>query len=161
MSSLLPYFHNSCPLHRLLHLQEARGSLRTLKKANASVLKQFVRIEISAAVMVIHVAMVASTTSAASVMSITKLKTNENVLQPSISNANNNERLQLIAAGHKAQQAQAAGPHQLKHKLQTLSCYIAYTLLSITSGPKYLTGACHFLHELFPNFNNNRANPSV
>jgi hypothetical protein len=27
MSSFSPYFHNSCPLHQLLHLQEARGSL--------------------------------------------------------------------------------------------------------------------------------------
>jgi hypothetical protein len=43
-----------------------------------------------------------------SVMSITELKTNKNVLQPSISDANNNERLQLIAAGHKAQQVALA-----------------------------------------------------
>jgi hypothetical protein len=41
--------------------------------------------------MVIHVAMVTSTTSAAGVMRITELKTNKNVLQPSISDANNNE----------------------------------------------------------------------
>jgi hypothetical protein len=49
----------------------------------------------------------------------------------------------------------------LKHKPQTLSRYIAYTLLSIASSPKYLTGAHHFLHELFPDFDNNRANFSV
>jgi hypothetical protein len=60
--------------------------------------------------------MVASTTSAASVMSIIELKKNKNVLQPSISNANNNERLQLVVARHKAQKAQAAGPCQLKCK---------------------------------------------
>ena len=44
---------------------------------------------------------------------------------------------------------------------QTLSRYITYTSLSIASGPKYLTGACHFLHELFPEFDDNRASPSV
>ena len=44
---------------------------------------------------------------------------------------------------------------------QTLSCYIAYTSLSIASAPKYLTGACHFLCNLFPEFDNNRASPSV
>ena len=44
---------------------------------------------------------------------------------------------------------------------QTLSCYIAYTSLSITSGPKYLTGARHFLHDLFPLFDDSRASPIV
>jgi hypothetical protein len=44
---------------------------------------------------------------------------------------------------------------------QTLSRYIAFTSLSIGSGPKYLTGARHFLHELYPAFDDNRASPSV
>ena len=44
---------------------------------------------------------------------------------------------------------------------QTLSWYIAYTSLSIASGPKYLTGTHHFLHELYPNFDDNHASPSV
>jgi hypothetical protein len=44
---------------------------------------------------------------------------------------------------------------------QTLSRYIAFTSLSIASGPKYLTGARHYLHELFPEFDLNRASPSV
>ena len=44
---------------------------------------------------------------------------------------------------------------------QTLSRCIAFTSLSIDSGPKYLTGARHYLHELFPEFNLNRASPSV
>ena len=44
---------------------------------------------------------------------------------------------------------------------QTLSRYIAYTSLSIASGPKYLTGARHFLHDIFPGFDDNRASPLV
>ena len=44
---------------------------------------------------------------------------------------------------------------------QTLSRYIAYTSLSIASGPKYLTGARHFLHDFFPTFDENRASPLV
>ena len=44
---------------------------------------------------------------------------------------------------------------------QTLSRYIAYTSLSIASGPKYLTGACHFLHDLFPKFDENCTSPLV
>jgi hypothetical protein len=44
---------------------------------------------------------------------------------------------------------------------QTLSRYIAYTSLSIASGPKYLTGARHFLHDIYPNFDDNRASPLV
>ena len=44
---------------------------------------------------------------------------------------------------------------------QTLSRYIAYTSLSIASGPKYLTGARHFLQDLFPDFKGNRASPLV
>src|SRR5258705_3414495 len=30
--------------------------------------------------------------------------------------------------------------------------YIAYTSQFISSGPKYITGACHFLVDLYPNF---------
>jgi hypothetical protein len=44
---------------------------------------------------------------------------------------------------------------------QTLSRYIAFTSLTIASGPKYLTGACHFLQDLYPNFDVSRASPSV
>jgi hypothetical protein len=44
---------------------------------------------------------------------------------------------------------------------QTLSRYIAFTSLSIASGPKYLTGARHFLHEVYPSFDVNRASASV
>lgn len=44
---------------------------------------------------------------------------------------------------------------------QTLASYIAYTSLSISSGPKYLTGVRHFLHDLHPDFDTNRASPLV
>ncbi|KAJ7722279.1 hypothetical protein DFH07DRAFT_679508, partial [Mycena maculata] len=44
---------------------------------------------------------------------------------------------------------------------QTLSCYIAYTSQFIASGPKYLSGARHFLKDLYPDFDENRANPLV
>jgi hypothetical protein len=44
---------------------------------------------------------------------------------------------------------------------QTLSRYIAFTSLSIASGPKYLTRARHFLHDLYPGFDDNRASPLV
>jgi hypothetical protein len=44
---------------------------------------------------------------------------------------------------------------------QTLSRYIAFTSLSIASGPKYLTGARHFLQDIYPAFDDSRASPSV
>ena len=44
---------------------------------------------------------------------------------------------------------------------QTLSRYIAYSSLSIGSGPKYLTGARHFLHQIYPHFDSSRASPYV
>src|ERR1700678_2360588 len=44
---------------------------------------------------------------------------------------------------------------------QTLSRYIDFTSLSIASGPKYLSGARHFLHSLYPSFNASRASPLV
>jgi hypothetical protein len=44
---------------------------------------------------------------------------------------------------------------------QTLSRYIAYTSQFISSGPKYLTGARHFLADLYPDFEHNRAHPLV
>jgi len=43
----------------------------------------------------------------------------------------------------------------------TFSRYIAYTSKFIASGPKYLTGARHFLHDLFPDFDKARADPLV
>ena len=45
--------------------------------------------------------------------------------------------------------------------LQTLSWYIAYTSRFIGSGPKYLSGACHFLSDLYPSFNTNHSHPLV
>lgn len=44
---------------------------------------------------------------------------------------------------------------------RTLSRYIAYTSTFIASGPKYLTGARHFLHHLYPDFDKNRSSPLV
>jgi hypothetical protein len=44
---------------------------------------------------------------------------------------------------------------------QTLARYIAYTSLFISSGPKYLTGARHFLRGQHPEFDENRAHPLV
>lgn len=44
---------------------------------------------------------------------------------------------------------------------QTLSKYITFTSRFIASGPKYLSGAGHFLHNVYPNFNVNRAHPLV
>ena len=58
----------------------------------------------------------ASTMSAASVMSPTGLRTEVTAMQPSTVDINNNEQQQLAAAAHKAQEAQAMGTRQLKHK---------------------------------------------
>jgi hypothetical protein len=44
---------------------------------------------------------------------------------------------------------------------QTLSRYIAYTSLFIASGPKYLTGVRHFLRDIYPEFDANRAHSLV
>lgn len=44
---------------------------------------------------------------------------------------------------------------------QTLSRYVAYTSLFIASAPKYLTGARHFLSDIYPDFDQNRAHPLV
>lgn len=44
---------------------------------------------------------------------------------------------------------------------ETLARYISYTSLSIASGPKYLTGARHFLINLYPEFDANRNHPIV
>jgi hypothetical protein len=43
----------------------------------------------------------------------------------------------------------------------TLARYIAYMSQFISSGPKYLTGARHFLHDLYPDFDQNRSHPLV
>lgn len=43
----------------------------------------------------------------------------------------------------------------------TLSRYIAYTSKHIASGPKYLTGARHYLKQLYPSFDESRSNPLV
>ena len=39
--------------------------------------------------------------------------------------------------------------------------YIAYSSQFITSRPKYLTGVRHFLNDLYPDFDDNRAHPLV
>lgn len=44
---------------------------------------------------------------------------------------------------------------------QTLARYIAFTSRSIASARKYLTGARHFLSDLYPSFDANRAHPLV
>ena len=44
---------------------------------------------------------------------------------------------------------------------ETLAHYIAYTSQFIASGPKYLSGVRHFLSDLYPNFDANRAHPLV
>jgi hypothetical protein len=55
----------------------------------------------------------------------------------------------------------------IKHSLplnptpQTLSRYISYTSQFIASGPKYLSGARHFLRDLYPDFDDNRSSPLV
>jgi len=55
----------------------------------------------------------------------------------------------------------------LRHSLsldptpQTLSCYISYTSQFILSGAKYLTGARHFLADLYPDFEWNCSHPLV
>jgi len=43
----------------------------------------------------------------------------------------------------------------------TLAQYIAFTSKSITSGPKYLTGVCHFLKDLYPDFDTHCSHPLV
>lgn len=43
----------------------------------------------------------------------------------------------------------------------TLARYILYTSIFIASSPKYLTGACHFLHHQFPQFDDNCRHPLV
>ena len=47
----------------------------------------------------------------------------------------------------------------LKHCRE--SRYIAYTSQLISSGPKYLSGARHFLSDLYTSFNTNRSHPLV
>ena len=44
---------------------------------------------------------------------------------------------------------------------QTLARYIAYTSKFIASAPKYLTGAHHFLWDIYPDFNMNCTHPLV
>ncbi|KAH9907693.1 uncharacterized protein B0H18DRAFT_864783, partial [Fomitopsis serialis] len=44
---------------------------------------------------------------------------------------------------------------------ETLARYIAYTSQFIASGPKYLSGARHFLRDIFTHFDIHRSHPSV
>ncbi|KAF5368147.1 hypothetical protein D9615_010186 [Tricholomella constricta] len=43
----------------------------------------------------------------------------------------------------------------------TLSRYVAFTSRYVASGPKYLSGARHFLRDIFPDFDANRSHPLV
>ena len=43
----------------------------------------------------------------------------------------------------------------------TLSRYIAYASSAIASAPKYLSGARHFLKDIYPEFDENRSHPLV
>jgi hypothetical protein len=43
----------------------------------------------------------------------------------------------------------------------TLARYIAYTSQFIASGPHYLSGVRHYLRDLYPEFDSNRAHPMV
>ncbi|KAF5367457.1 hypothetical protein D9758_003823 [Tetrapyrgos nigripes] len=45
--------------------------------------------------------------------------------------------------------------------LSTLSCYVAFTSRHIASAPKYLTGACHYLKDIYPYFDESRSSPLV
>ncbi|KAJ6613359.1 hypothetical protein B0H10DRAFT_2222267 [Mycena sp. CBHHK59/15] len=72
----------------------------------------------------------------------------------------------LIRAGMEGGKAQGMLEEQrLWYKLgptpQTLSRYIAYTSQFITSGPKYLSGARHFLKDLYPEWDEVRGDPLV
>ncbi|KAF5335864.1 hypothetical protein D9758_016688 [Tetrapyrgos nigripes] len=49
----------------------------------------------------------------------------------------------------------------LEPTISTLCRYIAYTSQFIASGPDYLTGAHHFLREIYPEFASNRASHAV
>jgi hypothetical protein len=44
---------------------------------------------------------------------------------------------------------------------QTLSHYITYSSQFIASAPKYLTGVRHFLHDIYPDFDDNHSHPTV
>ncbi|KAH6887389.1 hypothetical protein BKA70DRAFT_1122185, partial [Coprinopsis sp. MPI-PUGE-AT-0042] len=44
---------------------------------------------------------------------------------------------------------------------QTLARFISWTSLTILSGPKYLSGVRHYLRDLYPDFDDNRAHPLV
>ena len=43
----------------------------------------------------------------------------------------------------------------------TLSRYVAFSSQFIASAPKYLTGVCHFLKDLYPEFDENRSHALV
>ena len=44
---------------------------------------------------------------------------------------------------------------------ETLARYVAYTSQFIASAPKYLSGVRHFLSDIYPDFDKNRAHPLV
>ena len=86
----------------------------------------------------------------------------------------NNRTNYLQASSIKESMAKgyATGAHDyisfcVKHSLplnptpQTLSWYITYTSQFINSGPKYLSGACHFLSDLYPSFDTNHSHHFV
>ena len=130
-------FHSLCSLScslmscRLLpRLWERRDGPRVPKSSLVNKLKQSVKTGIWAIATVTRAILATATMSAASVVSITKLKTGASATLPSIANANSKEQQQLERAAHKAQDAQAAGTRQLKRK----------TADSISEIPRYKWG---------------------
>src|SRR5882757_3846910 len=80
--------------------------------------------------------------------------------------------LQVNSIEHSTSKNYATGARDyinfcLRHSLPldptptTLSRYIAYSSLFIASGPKYLTGIRHFLQDIYPEFDANRAHALV
>jgi hypothetical protein len=82
----------------ILFLLGTSINLLTLKNGLGSALRQFARTGILALAMVIHVITDIATMNAASVVSITELKTERNAMQPSIVIINSKEQQQLERA---------------------------------------------------------------
>jgi hypothetical protein len=80
--------------------------------------------------------------------------------------------LQASAIEHSTRKNYATGARDyilfcVNHNLplnptpETLSRYIAFTSQFIASAPSYLSGARHFLSQIYPDFEQNRAHPTV
>jgi hypothetical protein len=113
--------------HLVLSLLGTSVNLLALKNSLGSTLRQFARTGILALVMVMHVITDVATMNAASVVSITELKTERIATLPSIIVVNSKEQQQLERAAHKAQEAKVMGTCQLKHKavdsISEIPCY--------------------------------------